>query len=136
MTDGEVVSNRGNYLALLVLPLLQPSVSLSVSLWSQSTVKDDVWENHAAMNFSIYCNTVHAILCKLGLCSMVMNMIDMILIKPSGLQSSFLILEAAVDKIISAAAVVEVSIRSHDLHQQISDFSSMLAENLNLRVCS
>lgn len=43
MTDSGAVFNRGDYLVLLVTPLLQPSVDLSVSS-RQLTLKDNMRE--------------------------------------------------------------------------------------------
>lgn len=49
-------SNRENYLALLVLPLLQPSLTLSESLWSQLTLRDEIRRNSTVINYSFCSN--------------------------------------------------------------------------------
>lgn len=72
MTDRAAVSNGGNYLPLLVLPLFQPSVSLSVSLWSQLTVNDDILSSISTSTVMVQITSVFI---KLGLCDMVINMI-------------------------------------------------------------
>lgn len=55
--EREAVSNRGNYLALLVLPLFQPSVAVTLCLLRQLTLKDSVWGNTTVINFNVYCDT-------------------------------------------------------------------------------
>lgn len=66
-------------MALFGLPLLQPSVSLSVSLWSQLSMYGRIVLSYI---FNIYCNsTNNTVLSKLGLGDTVINMIMIILLR-------------------------------------------------------